>query len=105
MELRNRRGTVVDPVPFLVVAASAFAVVYSFGPAYLLALDVPFDAAVVVTSVVFVALVCLAYHRLVWATRPEYRGIVPAANRIKTLFYAIVAGFALLGLLALPMLA
>ena len=42
MRLRNRDGSPVDPVPFLVLAAMAFAVAYSFGPIYFDALGVSY---------------------------------------------------------------
>jgi len=102
MELRNRQGTAVDPVPFLVVVASVVVVVYSFGPIYLVELDVPLPAALGVCTAVTAGLVAVAYYRLVWTTRPEHRGVVPVEQRIKRLFYAVLAGIALLGLLALP---
>ena len=43
---RDRDGTPVDPVPFLVVAASAVLVVCSGGPPYLLALGLTRPVAV-----------------------------------------------------------
>lgn len=105
MELRNRQGVAVDPVPFLVVVASVLVVVYSFGPIYLVELDVPLPSALGVCTVVCLCLVTVAYYRLVWTARPEHRGVVPVERRIKRLFYAVLAGIALLGLLALPLLA
>jgi hypothetical protein len=105
MQFRNRRGVVVDPVPFFVVVASVFVVVYSFGPVYLVELDVPLPSALVVCTVVCFGLVTVAYYRFVWTARPEHRGVVPVEQRLKRLFYSVLAGIALLGLLALPFLA
>lgn len=102
MDLRNRWGTVVDPVPFLVVVASIVVVVYSFGPIYLIELDVSLPAALGVCTGVTAGLVAVAYYRLVWTTRPEHRGVVPVEQRLRRLFYAVLLGIALLGLLALP---
>lgn len=105
MELRNRRGVAVDPVPFLVVVASVFVVVYSFGPIYLLEFDVPLQWALAACTTICGALVAVAYHQLVWTSRPEYHGIVPVEQRLKRLFYAVLVGVAILGLLALPFVA
>lgn len=105
MQFRNRQGVVVDPVPFFVVVASAVVVVYSFGPIYLIELDVPLPSALAVCTVVCGGLVAAAYYSLVWTSRPEHRGVVPVEQRIKRLFYAVLAGIALLGLFALPFLA
>ena len=105
MEFRNRQGVAVDPVPFLVVVASVFVVVYSFGPIYLVELDVPLSSALAVCTAVCAGLVTAAYYRLVWTARPEHRGLVPVERRLKRLFYAVLAGIVLLGLFALPLLA
>jgi hypothetical protein len=104
MEFRNSRGTTVDPIPFFVVAASVFVVVYTFGPIYLMELNVPLAWALAVCTIVCGALISVAYYRFVWTTRPDYRGIVPVERRFKRLFYTILAGITLLGLFALPFL-
>jgi|GEM_PF-1941241 len=80
MEVRNRWGTPVDPVPFLVVFGTAFASCYSFGPVYLLAFDVSVPTALGASTVVFALAVAGAYHRLVWTYRPEYREEVPVGD-------------------------
>jgi hypothetical protein len=105
MEFRNRRGALVDPVPFFVVAASVFVFVYSFGPVYLTALDLSLETALAVTTSVFLALTVVAYHRLVWTSRPEHIGILPPAARLKRLVYAIACGIGVLVLLSLPLVA
>jgi hypothetical protein len=102
MQFTNHRGVPVDPVPFFVVAATAFTVVYSFGPSYLAALGVPFGTGIGVCTLVCGALVAIAYHGLVWRSRPELRGVVPAGQRIHLLWYAVVSGIAVLALLSLP---
>ena len=50
MRLRNRDGSPVDPVPFLVLAAMAFAVAYSFGPIYFDALGVSLVPALALST-------------------------------------------------------
>lgn len=104
MKLRNRRGTPVDPVPFLVVAAMAFLVSFSFGPIYCMALGLALEAALVVSTGVFLATTAAAYHRLVRTARPALRGEVPVEARLRRLFYAVVLGVALIALLSVPLL-
>ena len=103
MRFTNRSGTPVDPVPFFVVCASVVAIVFSFGPAYLLTLKLSFATAIGVCVVVCLSLVGASYHRLVWHSRPEHRSVVPAAQRLERLFYAILTGMALVLLLSLPL--
>ncbi|WP_313692679.1 hypothetical protein [Halorarum halobium] len=94
MPLRNRAGDPVDPVPFLVVASAAFLVVFSSGPIYLRAVfGLPVATGLVVSAVVFLVIAAAAYHRYVYATRPDLRGEVPAATRFRRLLYgALVLG-------------
>ncbi|MCT9094721.1 hypothetical protein [Haloarchaeobius sp. HME9146] len=103
MQFRNRRGTPVDPVPFFVVVASVFLVTFSFGPMYLLALDLQLPVSLGVCTIVFLGASVLAYYQLVWLTRPEFLAEVPAATRLRRLAYAVVTGIALLGLLSIPL--
>jgi hypothetical protein len=105
MEVCNRWGTPVDPVPFLVVFGTAFASCYSFGPVYLLAFDVSVPAALGASTVVFVLAVAGAYHRLVWTYRPEYREEVPVGVRFQRLVLVTAAGVGVLALLSLPFFA
>lgn len=104
VELTNARGQPVDPVPFLVVATLAFLVSFSYGPIYLMELGLPLPAALAVSTGVFLSLSALAYYRLVWDTRPELRGEVPAERRLRAIVYAALVLAALLGLLTLPLL-
>jgi hypothetical protein len=104
VELTNARGQPVDPVPFLVVATLAFLVSFSYGPIYLMELGLSLPAALGVSTGVFVSLSVLAYYRLVWDTRPELRGEVPAERRLRAIVYAALVVVGLLGLLTLPLL-
>jgi hypothetical protein len=103
MRLRNRNGTAVDGVPFLVVCAMAFLVTFSFGPLYGSALGLSIPTAVVGSAVAFVVAVCGAYYRLIWQARPGLDGEIPADQRLIRLFYAAIALGLLLVLLALPL--
>lgn len=98
MHLHNRWGTAVDPVPFFVVATTAFATCYSFGPTYLLTFDVGLGQSLAITTAVFAGAVATTYYRLVWTYRPAHREIVPVAVRFRRL---LLGGFAALGVLAL----
>ena len=104
VELTNARGQPVDPVPFLVVATLAFLVSFSYGPIYLMELGLSLPAALGVSTGLFVSLSALAYYRLVWDTRPELRGEVPAERRLRAIVYAALVVVGLLGLLTLPLL-
>ncbi len=105
MQLRNSRGTPVDPVPFLVVAATAFTVSYSYGPLYLMALGMELAPALLACGVVVAGSTAAAYHRYVWRARPDLRGEVPAGVRLRRFFYGVLVGVALLAALALPLFA
>jgi len=104
MPLRNRDGTAVDAVPFLVVTAMAALVCYSFGPIYAIAIGLSGPAVFGLPTVACLAAVGVAYHRLVYTARPELRGELPAEQRIKGLFYAALVGAAVLVALSLPLL-
>lgn len=105
MHLQNSEGTPVDPVPFLVVSITCLAAVLSFGPAYLLAVGLDLPAAAVGTALTFVATTTLSYHRFVWAARPDRRATIPGPVRLQRVYYAVFTAIALIGLLALPLLA
>ncbi|MFC6837314.1 hypothetical protein [Halomarina ordinaria] len=104
MKLRNRRGTPVDPVPFLVVCAFAFMLSFSLGPGYCWAYGLGDAAAFGLPTALFGVAVAGAYHRLVWATRPSLLSEVPAESRLLRLCYGVVALFLLLGALSVPLL-
>jgi hypothetical protein len=102
--LRNRDGTAVDPVPFLVVASMAVLVCYSFGPVYALSIGLEGPAVFGLPTVVCVAAIGAAYHRLVYTARPELRDEIPPERRVEALVYAALAGGAVLVALSLPFL-
>ena len=103
MRLRNRDGTPVDPVPFLVVTLGVAMVSYSYGPIYLMALGFGLGDALLASGVVVTLATGASYHRLVWTARPEARAEVPAGLRLRRLLYAVAIGIAVLLLLALPL--
>ncbi|MFB6101698.1 MAG: hypothetical protein ABEJ73_03960 [Haloplanus sp.] len=104
MRLRNRDGTAVDAVPFLVVTAMAALVIFSVGPIYCLAIGMAGPAVLGAPTAAFVGAVGVAYYRLVHTARPELRGEIPTERRLRGLFYAALAGAALLVALSLPLL-
>jgi hypothetical protein len=99
---RNREGTRVDPVPFLVATGLSFAGSLSFVPVYCLSLGFRIHVAVGAGVVVFLGLAAAAYHRMVWHARPELRAEIPPEKRLLDLFYlalvvtAVLAGLTLL---------
>ncbi|WP_336336327.1 hypothetical protein [Haloarcula brevis] len=94
MDVRNRDGDPVDPVPFLVCTAMAVMLLFSVGPLYGLAYGLPVWAGLVVATAGSVAVAAVAYHRLVWTASPPWVRIAPGL-RFQRLVY-IGVGFALL---------
>lgn len=102
MRPENRLGTPVDPVPFLVVTAAGFLGCYSSGPIYLMEFGLDLPGALALTTVVFLGVAAAAYHRFVWAARPDLRGEVPAGLRFRRLVLAGLVLGAVFVLLSLP---
>ncbi len=103
--MRNREGTPVDPVPFLVVSALGFTVSFSFGPIYVMEFGASLPLALLVATGVTAVTAAVAYHRYVWTERPTLRGEVPAGDRFRRLLYGVAGGFLLVAALALPLVA
>ena len=104
MVFRNREGSVVDPVPYLVVTSLLFLLCLSFGPAYCLALGSSLGVGLVVSTLVFAVLAVGAYHQMVWVARPELHGAVPGTQRLQRLFYLAVLVALVFVTLSLPFL-
>ena len=105
MDITNRWGESVDPVPCSVVVLTAFATCYSFGPLYLLSFDLSLRLALWASTGVFVLASVGAYYRLVWTYRPVSREEVPVAARFRRLVLATAALVGLIALLCLPLFA
>jgi hypothetical protein len=105
MELRNREGTEVDPIPFLVTGSIAFLLLFAFAPGYLLSLGLTVGNALVVTSVAFVATLLAAYHQLVYDANPIRREEVPGAVRFRRLVYVVLIATMVMLLLLIPIVA
>jgi hypothetical protein len=103
MPLRNKHGTPIDPVPFLVVALLGVTVAYSYGPIYLTELGLVLETALLVCTVIAALLTGAAFHRYVWTARPELRAEVPVEYRLRRLIYGVVLGVAIIVLLSLPL--
>jgi len=104
MKIANKYGTPVDPVPFLVVAALAFTVSYTYFPAYFMALGAPLSVALVGATVLWLVVSAGAFYRYLWTARPDFRGEVPARARLRRLVYGALAGIGVIALLVLPLL-
>lgn len=104
MQLRNKRGTPVDPVPFVVVALLGVTTAYSYGPIYLTELGLDLSTAIGVSTGVAVAVTGGAFHRYVWAARPDLRDEVPVDARLRRLVYGVAILIAVIVLLSLPLL-
>lgn len=104
MQLRNKHGTPVDPVPFLVVVLGMAMLSYSYGPLYLMALGLDLGEALLACGAVLTTTIGAAHNRFVWNARPDLSAEVPATVRLKRLFYAVLIGVGMLALLALPLI-
>ena len=103
MKLRNRDGVLVDPVPWFVVTAVAFAVAYSFGPGYFAAFGVPIDHGLVLSTGLFAVTTVVTYYRFVWTVSPNRRKEVPVGDRFERLVLATLTCLGVVVLLALPL--
>lgn len=92
MELRNRDGTPIDPVPFVVVALLAVTVLMAWGPLYLKEHGVAEGTAVGCSGALAAGSVVGAYYQYVWTANPAIREEVPAGVRFRKLLYAMVIG-------------
>lgn len=98
MALRNREGTTVDAVPFVVTCGSAFLLLYSFIPLYLQAFGLQLAEALGATTGLYAVAMAAAYYRQVYRVNPLRREMVPARLRFRRLVYLmfITAGVVLL---------
>lgn len=103
MEVRNRDGEPVDPVPFVVCAGLAAMLCFSCGPLYGLAYGVSVRASLAVSAVATIAVTAVAYHRLVWAATPRWVD-VPPQFRFERLIYVALALAVVLLALSVPLL-
>ena len=104
MELTNRHGTPVDPVPFLVVAITGLLVSYVYFPGYFLALGASVPLAVTGATMVATVVCWWAYYRYCWSMRPDLRREVPSAVRFHRIVYGMGILAGILVLLAIPLL-
>ncbi|GCF13847.1 hypothetical protein Harman_17820 [Haloarcula mannanilytica] len=102
MDVRNRDGDSIDPVPFLVCTAMAVLLLFSLGPLYGLAYGLPVWAGLAVSTVGTVAVSAVAYHRLVWTAPPPWVQISPQL-RFQRLIYIGVAFAVLLVAVSAPL--
>jgi hypothetical protein len=100
MRLRNRHGSRVDPVPFVVSGLSCM-LLLSFGPLYGQALGLSLESALAVSAGVVAVATAAAFYRQVRTARPGVS--VPAAVRARRLFYLVPILAALLVALAVPL--
>ena len=105
MRLRNRHGSHVDPVPFVVVVGLSFMVLLSFGPLYGQAMGLSLEAALALSTALFAVSAVTAFYRQVWTARPDLANEVSAAVRAQRLFYLIPILAALIVALAVPLVA
>lgn len=103
MEVRNRNGDPVDPVPFLVSAGLTVMLTVSVGPLYGLAYGVAVKWSLAVSGLAAIGVSAVAYHRLIWTATPK-SVTVPPALRFERLIYIAIALALVLAALSLPLL-
>ena len=89
MRFSNRRGTPIDPVPFVVVTGLSCMLLLSFGPLYGLAFGLSLSNALAVSVALSVLATATAFYRQIWTATP--RAEVPIELRIERLFYGALA--------------
>lgn len=104
MQLPNRRGAPVDPVPFLVAALSGALACLLCGPPYLLALGVARVPAVGTAVAVALLLVGAAYYEFVWTATGPGDVARPIGPRLQQVGYAAAIAVAVGVGLSLPLL-
>lgn len=102
MRPRNRHGSPVDPVPFVVVAGLSFMLLLSFGPLYGQALGARLDVSIGTSFALFVLAAAVAYYRHVWTARPELPPVA-AGVRAERLFHLMLVLAAIIVGLAIPL--
>jgi len=101
VSVRNREGEPVDPVPFVVVAGSAWLLCLSFGPLYLDAFAVPWPRGLAVSVAAALATTVWAYRRFVWTVDPTVRRELPPDLRFRRICYGALVFGAVLTFLSL----
>lgn len=87
MQLPNRQGMAVDPVPFVVISGIAALLLLSFGPLYGQALGLSLTAAIAGSVSLSAVAAAVAYYQQVWTARPDLVGEIPAGPRAERLFH------------------
>lgn len=104
MRLRNREGTEIDPIPFLVTGSVAFLLLFAFAPGCLLSLGMAIENALGLTSVAFSATLVAAYHQLVYDVNPTRMEEIPGPVRFRRLVYVVLIATAVMVLLLIPVM-
>ena len=103
MELSNRDGVAVDPVPFVVVFGLTALLLLSFGPLYGQALGVSLSTALAGSIGVTAIAAGVAYYRHIWTARPAADRALSVRLRAERLFELMVVLAAVFVALAIPL--
>lgn len=104
MQLPNRHGSVVDPVPFVVTTGLTWMLLLSFGPLYGLALGVSLTVGFGVSTALGLGFTAGAYYYQVWSATPEIDSNLPSRLGAERFFYLIAVLAVVLAGLAIPLL-
>jgi len=103
MQLPNRDGVAVDPVPFVVITGLAALLMLSFGPLYGQALGLSLSTAIAGSVCLSVLATVSAYYQQVWTARPDMVGELPAGARGERLFYLMAILAVVIVALSIPL--
>lgn len=103
MQLPNRDGVAVDPVPFVVITGLAALLLLSFGPLYGQALGLSLSTAMAGSVGLSILAGMSSYYRQVWTARPDLAGERPAGARAERLFYLMAILAVVIVGLAIPL--
>ncbi len=103
MQLSNRDGVAVDPVPFVVIAGLAALFLLSFGPLYGQALGVPLSIGLAGSVALSAVAAVVAYYRQVWTARPDIEAELPAGLRAERLFHLMAVLAVVIVALSIPL--
>ncbi|MFB6268702.1 MAG: hypothetical protein ABEH83_02075 [Halobacterium sp.] len=103
MDVKNRDGDPVDPIPFLVCACLAVMLSFSLGPLYGAAYGLSVRVSLAVAACCSFGAVAAGFYRLVWTATPR-AVTTPAQPRFQRLLYLAVAFGAVVVGLSVPLL-
>jgi hypothetical protein len=104
LQLRNRRGEPIDPVPFGVSVGLGFMLAFSIGPIYGQAYGISTGASLGWSAGAFLVMTLIAYAQFVHRAPALNAGPLPPGPRFERLLYAAIGFGAVLVGITLPLM-